>query len=778
LYGQGDAGEFGYEDGQGGGLDGTDGLDQSWGPRLNGQLIPQFDSPVVNGVRQPTPWIAHPDNVSGFFNTGTTFSNSVAFSGGSDVASGRLSFGADQTKGIIPNNNLSKFTGSLNGDLKVSSRLKASASIQYGRNAGYNRPGSGYTTSTLEQFVWFGRQVDVAELKDKLYNDDGSLYNWNSNYHNNPYWVAEENPEKDSRDRVIAAGDLIYQMTSWLNATLRSGTDFYRQNINQNWGAGMLDQSVGQFAINPSYAGGFAYTHALNNENNTELLFTANKQANSHLQFNATVGAARHYATFHRDNQQTPGITTPGIYNVSNAAIAPTLGQFDEAQQINSGYGSASFTLNNYWTVEATGRNDWSSTLPKGNNSYFYPSVNTSLVLTDLFPVLKNRFISYLKIRGSVAQVGASADPYQLATTYTGYSTQFGSLPLFSLGDALSNAHLKPEKTQSGEAGVELGLLNNRITFDGTIYDKATTNQIINLAVSNTTGFSSIVANAGKISNHGFEALVTVIPIRTASGLEWTSTFNYARNRSKVDALASGLQTIVIGTSQDGVNVEARVGEPYGSFFGNALLRDSATHELLLKNGLPQQDPVRRVLGNINPDWTGGWNNEVRFKRLTVSALLDIHRGGNINSITNYYGTGAGVLASSLLGRETDFDSPGVLVKGIDQATHQENTTRVSSEAYWQQFSFNASIDEPFIYDDSWVRLKELRVGLDLPRSFAQIFRSQSVNVAFIGRNLWLSSKVPNIDPEVSYQLGNNQGSEFAVIPQTRSFGINLRITP
>ncbi len=679
---------------------------------------------------------------------------------------------------LYPNSSLSKFTGSLSGNLQVNSRLSTNASVQYARDGGRNRPGSGYTTSTLEQFVWFGRQVNVAELKNKLYNADGSLYNWNSNYHNNPYWVTEANPEKDSRDHIIAIGGMQYRLASWLNATLRSGTDLYRQEINQNWGQGMLDQSVGQFAISPSYAGGFAFTHANNNENNTEFLLTANKEATSHLQLNATVGANRRYATYHRDNQQTNGITTPGIYNVANAAITPTLGQTDQALQVNSGYGSASFTLNNYWTVEATGRNDWSSTLPKGNNSYFYPSVNTSLVLTDMIPAIKNRVLNYAKLRGSIAQVGASADPYQLATTYTGYSTQFGSLAMFSLGDALANAQLKPEKTQSGEAGLELGLFNNRVTFDGSIYHKATTNQIINLAVSNATGFSSRVTNAGKISNHGEEMLLTVVPIRTASGFEWTSTFNYARNRSKVESLYPGLQTITIAGSQDGVNVEARVGQPYGTLFGNGLLRDSATHELLLKNGLPQQDPVRRVLGDINPKWTGGWTNEVHIKRLTVSGLLDIHKGGSINSITNYYGTGAGVLASSLLGREVDFDKPGILVKGIDKATGKENTIRVTSEDYWQQFSFNSTINEPFIYDDSWVRLKELRVGVDLPASYARLFRSHSVNVAFIGRNLWLSSKVPNIDPEVSYQVGNNQGSEFASLPQARSFGVNLRITP
>jgi hypothetical protein len=431
--------------------------------------------------------------------------------------------------------------------------------------------------------------------------------------------------------------------------------------------------------------------------------------------------------------------------------------------------------VNDVWTVEVTGRNDWSSTLPKGSNSYFYPSVNTSLVLTDMVPALKNSVLSYAKLRGSIANVGNDADPYQLATTYSGNANKFGGLPQYTLADQRANPTLKPENTNSAEVGLELGFFNNRATLDATYYGKATTNEIVNLSLAPATGFNTAALNAGKLTNKGVEALLTVIPIQTASGFQWTSTFNYAANRSKLVSLYPGVNNYVIGSTWT-INEEARVGQPYGAIFATPYMRDSATGQLLLSKGLPQNDAGhRRVLGNVNPKWVGGWNNEIRVGRLTASALLDFHRGGNIYSVTNMFGQYAGVLESSIPGREVDWDKPGIVVKGIDKATGQPNTINRTAEDYYQSLFENG---EAFLYDDSYVKLREVRVGYDLPGSFTRSLRVSSANIAFVGRNLWTHTKVPNIDPEFTYTTGNYQGAEFAALPTTRSLGINLRITP
>jgi len=773
LYGQGSGGQFKFVDGAGGGI--QDFNDQSFGPRFNGQPITQFTSPVVNGVLQPIPWVAHPNNISSFFNTGRTFDNNIGFAGGTDRASARLSFGSTNTTGIIPNNTFQKFTGNLAATLNVSSRLSTNADIQYINNTAHNRPGVGYNTGIMEGlYVWFGRQVDMNALRNYLPHPGQTFqcnnqFNWNCNYHNNPFWIQYANPESDGRDRIIGSASATYKVTDWLNASLRTGTDYFRSNINQNYAAGNLNYT------DLAYNGAFFDFNNRSNENNTSFLLTANKKASSWLHLNGTFGTNRRYATYASNSLQTDAILAPNIYNVSNSAKAPTTNEYFERRQVNSVFGSGSFTLRDFWTVEVTGRNDWSSTLPKGNNSYFYPSINTSLVLTDLMPGLQNRVLSYAKIRGSIATVGNDADPYQLATTYVGQANKFGSLPQYTLSDTRANPTLKPEQTKSAEVGLELGFFNNRATLDASYYDKATTNEIVNISLAPETGFNTAALNAGKMSNHGVEALLTLIPIRTAGGhFQWTSTFNYSSNRSKLVSLYPGLTNYVLGSTWT-VNTEARVGQPYGVIFGAPFLRDKSGN-LLLSNGLPQNDVAhRQVLGNINPKWVGGWNNEVRWGRLTASALLDIHRGGSIYSVTNMFGQYTGVLASTINGRQVDWNKPGLVVKGIDQATGKPNTINVTAENYYQSLFENG---QAFLYDDSYIKLREVRVGLDLPPSFAHRVRVSDVNVAFVGRNLWTHTKVPNIDPEFTYGTGNYQGAEFAALPTTRSLGLNVRITP
>ena len=775
LYGQGSGGDFSFKDGAGGGV--QDFNDQSFGPRLDGRLLPQFTSPVdAQGNLIPIPWIAHPDNVSSFFRTGTTFSNNLAFSGGTQRATGRLSAGVDNTTGVIPNNSFRKFSSSLAATFNVSSRLSTTANVQYISNKAYNRPGVGYNTGIMEGlYVWFGRQVDMNALKDYQPRADQTFacngqYNWNCNFHNNPYWLQYQNPEADDRDRIIGTVSGTWKVTDWLNATAKSGTDYFRYNLDQNYDAGNINFD------DLAYQGAFNHFQNRSNENNSSLNLTANKKANSWLALNATLGANRRYATYNSGSVNTPALTAQGIYNVSNSAVSPTVAEYMERRETNSVYGSGSFVINDIWTVEVTGRNDVSSTLPKANNSYFYPSINTSLVLSDLFPsLLKNNIISYAKLRGSIANVGNDADPYQLITTYVGNANKFGSLPQYSLTDTRANPTLKPENTSSAEVGLELGFLNNRATIDATYYGKATTNEIVQLSLARETGFSAASLNAGKLTNKGFEALVTVIPIQTAAGFQWTSTFNFAENRSKLVSLYPGVSNYRIGSTWT-IDEEARVGQPYGDIYATPYLRDKATKELLLSDGLPQNDAGnKRVLGNVNPKWTGGWNNEVRWGRLTASALLDIRRGGNIYSVTNMFGNYTGVLASSINGRQTDWDNPGLVIKGIDEATGAENTVKTTSELYYQSLFENG---EAYLYDDSYVKLREVRVGYDLPTSFTRSLRVTSANIAFVGRNLWTNTKVPNIDPEFAYTTGNYQGAEFAALPTTRSLGINLRITP
>jgi TonB-linked SusC/RagA family outer membrane protein len=782
LYGQGAGGEFDFVDGAGGGV--QDFNDQSFGPRLDGRttgcifkrdvkgkpIVGDYDT--AHPCRQFTapsggPWIAHPDNVKDFFNTGQTRNGNVAFSGGSEKANARLSIGGENVEGIIPSSFLRKVTALANGSLSVSDKLTATGSLNYVRSGGQNRPGVGYNTGILEQFVWFGRQVDMEALRARKYQDNGDLFNWNYNFHNNPFWIQEDNPEIDVRDRTIVNGSLQYRATDWLSATLRSGTDFFRYGIDQQFAQGNLNFG------DQNYAGAFANLRDVVSENNTEGLLQANKMVNPRLQLSGTLGANIRNQTNTTDAVYVGGLSVPGIYNVSNAAINPTNSQLYSQRRVNSGYGSASFTWDNWLTVEGTARNDWSSTLPAGKNSYFYPSINTSIVLTDAIPSLKGiGNLSFAKIRGGYAQVGADASPYQLRSTFAGNANKFGSSPLYSLSNVLANADLLPEKTTSNEGGIELGFGDSRVTFDASIYKKATENQIINLAVSTASGFTSRAINAGKIENRGVEALLTVVPIR-ANGFEWSSTFNYSKNKGTVVELYPGLSTIVLGTTWS-ATVEARAGEPYGTIRGYGIKKDEATGKWLTSGGLPIRDTLQ-VLGNTQPRWTGGWNNSFRYGNFTLNALLDTRVGGKIFSVTNMFGEYSGVLASTVPGREVEWDNPGVVVDGIDNTTKQPNTIRVTAEDYYQNFF---RLHERYTYDATYTKLRELRLGIDLPQGIANKMYAQSASLALIGRNLYTWTKVPNLDPEFAYSTGNYQGFEFAALPNPRSVGFNVRITP
>jgi TonB-dependent SusC/RagA subfamily outer membrane receptor len=775
VYGQGSAGQFKFVDGAGGGV--QDGNDQSFGPRLDGRLIDQF-----TGKQQP--WVAQPNNVADFFNLGRTFQNNVAISANAAGAAARISVANEQVAGIVPGSRLNKTTASVNGEARFQDRLTTNASVQYVRNQGFNRPGTGYNAGILEQFVWFGRQVDINALRARRYNDDGSLYNWNYNYHNNPYWLMYDNPNRDQRDRVIGSAQAQYKVLPWLTGTLRSGLDTYRENRDQNFAAGNLSAAIGNFAANggagvgngvdPNYAGGFDFYNRRESEYNTE------------------GSSPRRHARPLRPERPRRRQSAPQPVHVRQPVHHRPLGRRDlqrverggdahavpahRAPRHQLGVRPVSATFNKFWTVDVTGRNDWSSTLPTTTNSYFYPSVSSSLVLTTCCRPSRRGPLGFMKLRGSIASVGNDADPYQLQSVFLGQANKFGSQPQYTLGNTIANPNLKPERTTSSEGGVEVGLFDNRLTLDATYYSRRTDDQIINLQISNTTGFNAKAINAGRVTNKGVEALLTAIPIRTARGFTWTSTVNFTTNRNKVVTLAPGLSTVVLGTSWS-VNVEAREGEQYGAIVGAPFLRDSATGQLLLSaRGTPLPDNAnRRVLGNFNPDWLGGWNNEFRYKGATLSALIDVRKGGDVFSVTNMFGTYAGVLSSTVNGRENDWNDPGILVPGLARATGQPNTVRASAERYYQSLY---GIHEAFVYDAGFVKLREVRLGYDLPRSLLGRARVRSANVAFVGRNLLMRTNVPNIDPESALSTGNVQGLEFATLPTARSIGFNITVTP
>jgi Outer membrane cobalamin receptor protein len=759
-YGQGSGGRYEYVDGKGGGI--SDNVNRSWGPPLDGRLIKQWWS---NG--EPAPWLPHPDRVRDFFRTGRTSTTNASVSAASEKADVRLGVTNLDANGMLPTNTIKRLNTSLNAGAALNEKLSVRASVQYVKSSGHNRPGTGYDNrNVMQDVIWSGRQLDNAKLRNYM-KPDGTQASPSHTTVDNPFWVLYMNSNDDTRDRVIGVGSVNYKFNDWFSATVRSGTDWYRDWRRERYADGM---------IGIDYAGGaFQESVRFNRETNTDFLLTAERDVTSKLGVTVNVGGNRRMSRYSMSGQGTDHLVIPGTYNIGNSAVIPDVDQQERNRQTNSLYGQAQFAYNNYLFVDVTGRNDWSSTLPENSNSYFYPSVSGSLVFTDAFPSANlGGLLSYGKLRASWTQVGNDADPYQLAVSYNA-STPFGSIPRFAVPNQVPNADLKPEKTRSWEAGLELRFLSDRMSLDATYYDKLTSNQIIPAQVSGASGYTSAVLNAGSVSNKGVELQLGATPVKTQGGFVWDVNVNFAKNNSNVVSLYPGLETVVLA-SYWSLTVEARQGEPYGTLYGTPFLRDDQGR-LITVNGFPQPDPQKRVLGHYTPDWTGGIQNRFAYRNFDLSFLFDAKQGGQIFSASNMFGDMSGVLASSLRGRETAQaleDGGGILVPGVNK-DGTPNTTMVTAQAY---FNGLFQLHEPYVYDASYVKLRELKLGYAVPTSLSGKLGISSAYVALVGRNLWLHTSVPNIDPETAFSNGNAQGLEHGQFPSARSFGFMVNVTP
>lgn len=785
-YGQGSGGEFSYVDGAGGGV--NDGTDESWGPRLDGRLIPQYNSPVVGGVRQATPWVSPgKDNIrKHFFETGRTLTNNIAISGGNEKAGVRVSFTNLDNKGILYNTYLRRNTVNVNAGADITNKFKVTTNVNYSETRG-RRPGQGYDELNVMQqmYTWYGRQVDVRDLKS-LYERTGDNSNWNNNYHSNPYYILGQATNDDQRDRFIGNLTLNYALTDWLNLTARTTQDIYQQ-LNQRRVPALTRENAQQ--------DDYTEERIRVMERNTEFLATINKNITEDLNLDILLGANRRDNEQNRDQVAAPDLAVPGLFTLGNSAGALVTGNnFSttvntnntailnpvQNRRVNSLYASARAGYKNFAFIGATFRNDWTSSLPANNRSFNYPSVDAAVVLTEAFGITES-FLSFAKIRGGYAETGSdfSGNPYQIANIFTG-GTAFGTNPVQTVFNTRYNPNLKPERTRSTEAGIELRFLKNRIGLDVTGYRTSSIDQIISVQVSSATGYTNTVLNAGEITNRGIEAILNVSPLAPESAFQWNLTANFAANRNRLEKFddAGQIKNLVLGQSGFGVNIEARVGEAYGAIFGDAFLRATegpyAGQIVYAADGTPQVDPTRRVLGHYTPDWIGGLTNRFSYKGIDFSFTVDTRQGGQIQSESFMWGTYAGALESTLPGREDGIIAPGVQQNA--DGSYRPNDVRVDAETYYKGYAYNAR--ESSVFDADFIKLREVRLGYQLPKSLIQGTFLKGVGVSFVGRNLWLiDSSAPGIDPESSFNNGNVQGLESTQVPSVRSLGFNVNVT-
>lgn len=805
LFGQGAGGRFSYVDGKGAGV--NDGVDESWGPRLDiGLLIPQFDSPLdADGNRVATPWVSHPNNVRDYFRMGISTNNGISIARGDDKYQFRVGYNYEKQVSIVPDAGTNKTNISLNTDYHLAKWIVVGATANYIVYTAPSLPGSATpsgsnvrSNSPMLQFLWFGRQVDTNSLKADY------TRNWNSSYYDNPFWSASYNTQSQERHRLIGDLHAEFRLTDGLNVRFRTSTDWYndRRKSKVKWGSAGAGSPYGSYAED-------AYTVK---ENNTEVLATYIKQLNKNWGIDALLGFNVRNKQYENNYQAAPRLAVADLYTLTNSRDPLTSSNdFYRLRQYGL-YGSIQLDYRRWAFLNITGRNDWSSTLPVDNNSYFYPSVTASVLLSEAFG-WRSKAVNYLKIRGGWSQVGADANPYQLATVFTS-ETAFNGNPLQSSSTIGMNSNLKPENTSSIEAGFEAAFWDNRLYLDFTYYKTDSRNQILKLATTAASGYTSQVRNAGHIRNHGYEIQLGAVPIQTSKGFRWNLDLNYGANSSKVVKLDDEGLITSYQLYSSGIQILASVGEAYGTLFGTSYVRDANGNVVVDANGLPKISTTNKTLGKFTPDWTGGISNTFSYRSLSLSFLIDASVGGSIFSNTNKTGKYTGVLANTLSGRDAEHgglwyytdamgnnvrlsESPsysvssdglyyaqvngqstrvyqdGIMVEGVTESG-SKNEEVVSAEKYYHRIY---SIAEANVYDASYVKLREVALSYRLPRLWTQKLHLQEASVTLTGRNLWTIYKsVPNIDPESALTTGNAQGVEAYSLPTTRSFGVNLSV--
>jgi len=789
-YGQGNNGQFSFVNGSGSGV--ADGVDESWGPEMDkGTLIAQFDSPrSASGFRggdlnapastiTPTPWVSQPNNINDFFQTGVTLSNNFALEGANDKSNIRLSWTNLNQTGTIPNTDLKRNTIAMNGGINVTDKLTVNSAINYQRTESGNRPSISYGTESLMYlWIWYGRQVNTRSLRNYWMPGLEGIqqFNYNYNYHDNPYFNVYENTNGQMKDRIFGNVMATYKFTPKLTLMVRTGLDTYNE----------LRDRKRAFSTQRFPRGSYREDDLFFSEQNSDFLLTYSETTKSTWSYSLAVGGNAMRQNNRYVETVAPQLLIPGIYNFTNTAVNLQVNQFTSEKRINSLYGFGQIGFKNILFLDVTGRNDWSSTLPVASNSYFYPSATLSAVVSDMFTMPKA--ISFLKVRGAYAEVGNDTDPYALSNVFNPV-VAWGSIQGKSESSRLSNANLKPERTASFETGIDLRFLNGRLGLDFTYFDNRTRNQIIPIELDIATGYASRIINAGLIQNKGIEVVLSGTPVKSSNGLTWNFMANFTRNRGYVLELTEGLTTYTL-TGRNGANIQARIGERMGNIYGAGFARveDPASPYFgqIIHNtsGTPITAPTLVNQGNYNPDWMLGLQNNLNYKGISLGFLFDYRHGGIVVSRTKTIGSTSGQLAETLFGRENGYDltqpGNGIISEGVIRnadGSFTPNTIKITSRN-WHNRYYERNNVEAAKYDATFLKLREVTIGYTIPKRLLTRIPVQDVKISLVGRNLALWTENPHFDPETMAMGGGTliPGVEDMAFPSTRNIGFNLNV--
>lgn len=834
TYGFGGGGKYSYLDGSNyiGENEYYEAYGENWGPRMNGQLIKQFNS---NG--EPVPFTPAPDNVRDFYRMGISLINNVSISNSTENSDFRFSYTRLDKEGILPNTDLRRNTFQVSlGKSMLEDKLSFRANAVYVNAYSSNVPNSGYDESSSVQYgwLWYPRQVEIDDLRNYwIPGQEGVQQRYVENlWVNNPWFVINENTNSFRNNRLIGNIELNYEFSPRFSMRFKYGGDVLNEGR--------------QFRRAPStkavLLGSYREDEIFFSETNTELLFSysSDRSNGSPFQYDIKLGGnlMRQRANFLVANNPQLKLfgTDDSIYTLANNRS----GVLTESQKtrvgINSVFGVATFSYKNFLYLDATIRNDWSSTLvdpqeglEESSYSFFYPSLSLSGILSEVID-LSNTPISFLKLKANYAEVGNGAPPYAFGTTFTPQAA-FGGNSVFTANRTVTDPNLTNERTRAFEVGTDLRFWNNRLRLDATYYNMLSFDQVIRLPVASVSGYDFSLTNGGSIRNKGLEVLLSGIPIQTAD-FTWEATLNLSHNRAVVESLpdiiSSGRYSVVADLfpgDEGGSDLEfvAEEGELFGQLYGLGFIRHPETGEIIHQNGLPMISKEKVSAGSYQPDLRAGIQNTFRYKNFDFGFLFDGQFGGKIYSRSHaLYNTGGTITnnddpnlpLSTLDGRQSfnvsyddagepvyTVDEPGEGVVGpglqwvdsngdgqidFDTETSPNDVAvqpgGVGYVGYFYTYygnGFNRDNIEAATYDATYVKLRELSIGYSIPKTFLDKLGLQSARVALVGRNLLLFSNVPTIDPE-TFSIRNGTfvpGFESQQIFSTRNYGFTVNLS-
>ncbi|MEN2400406.1 SusC/RagA family TonB-linked outer membrane protein [Flavobacterium sp. MC2016-06] len=764
--------------------------DASYGDRFDGKPVYQWDSatPYSTNYGKATPWSAAKHGPATFFKNAQTFTNSLSLEKATERSSLSMSYVNLLQDGILPNSELKKNQLSARFSQKITDKLTANAYAAVTLQNTVGRNSTGYSDNIIGSFrQWWQTNVDIKEQQN-VYNASGGqniTWNWadptasklQPAYWDNPYFTRYQNYSSDNRTRLFSYASLNYEITPWVSALGRVSLDTYKELQEERRAVGSIASGFGLSPVDET--SGYQRYDINFQEINYDFMLNFNKKFGDNLSLTGVLGSnIRRNGKDSVLSSTIGGLVTPGIYALSNSRYElPFPIENTVNWGVNGIYAQGSLGYMDTYFIDASIRRDVSSTLPKGNNAYTYPAISGSFLFSNL---IKTNWLNLGKFRMNYAEVGNDAEVLSLVNTYT-RSSNFNGEPMYTLPNKNKNANLKPERTKSFEVGLEASTFNRRLGFDISYYKTNTVDQIVSTAVSSASGFTNAWVNGGNIENHGFELQLTGTPIKTKD-FSWDIIVNWSNNRSKVVSLPEGVGNLQIASFQGGVTVNATLGEAYGSIKGT---------DYIYTNGQRTVDQVTgkymmttssdNTIGNVTPDWIGGVRNKLKYKNVSMSFLIDTQKGGDIFSLDMYYGLATGLYKETAVGsiRENGIVNAGVAPDGSVNTVPTVNKNNLPSTgpgAFSNNYGYLAAPNKAFIYDASYIKLREVSISYDFPK---RLFENTFVNAAtlsILGSNLWIISKnLPYADPESGLSSGNkSRGFSTGSLPTTRDIGFNL----